>query len=67
MAILGEEMCFLFLAAFHRCREGQGVALNKRKALGFNIQAGGQGSGGAGTPFCTDRMLSVNKATGSKG
>ena len=44
MAILGDGMCFLFLAATHRCREGQGVALNQRKALWFNIQAEGQGS-----------------------
>ena len=62
MAILGEEMCFLFLAAIHRCREGQGVALDKRKAFWFNIQAEGQGFRGAGTPFCTDRILSVNKS-----
>ena len=63
MAILGEGMCFLFLAAIHRCREGPSVALNKRKALWFDIQAErGKVPQGPGTPFCTDRMLSVKES-----
>ena len=67
MAILGEEMCFLFLAAIHRCREGQGVALDKRKAFWFNIQAEGQGFGGAGTPFCYRQdPFSKQKQQGTK-